>query len=84
MIEKDASRIAAYVSGYIVSLCELTSGGILLVYGGDSEVWNYHGDFAFVYNAYIKAVSDSIRQGWESHYPIDVVSIIRGVALRGI
>ena len=72
------------VSGYLVSLRELTSGGILLVYGGDSQVWNYHGDFALVYNAYIKVVSDSIREGWVSYYPTDGVSIIRGVALRGI
>ena len=84
MIEKDASRIADNVSGYLVSLRELTSGGILLVYGGDCEVWNYHGDFALVYNAYIKVVSDSIREGCVSHYPTDGVSIIRGVALRGI
>ena len=78
MIEKDASRIAAYVSGYLVSLCELTSGAILLVYGGDSEVLNYHSDFALVYNAYIKVVSDSIREACLG------VSIVRGVALRGI
>mgnify|MGYP000246719790 CR=1 FL=1 len=83
MIEKDASRIADNVSEYLVSLRQLTSGGILLVYGGDSEVWNYHGDFALVYNAYIKIVSDSIREG-QGLRPIVGVSVTRGAALRGI
>ena len=84
MIEKDASHIAAFVSGYLASLRARTTGGILLVYGGDSEVWNYQGDFALVYNTYVKVVSDSIRRGIGALHEIYEVSISRGVALRGI
>ena len=60
-----------------------TSGGILFVYGGDSDIWKYQGDFALVYNAYVKVVSDYIREG-QGLRPIVGVSVIRGAALHGI
>jgi len=78
-IEQDAVGIADELGAFLHDLRARTTGGILFVYGGDSEVWNYQGDFALVYNVYVKVVSDLLRQK-----AIHDVSVIRGAALRGI
>ncbi len=81
MIEKDAFRIVANVYGYLRDSRKRTSGGILLVYSGDNDICKYQGDCALVYNAYIKVVSDSSREG-QGLPQIVGVSVIRGAALR--
>ena len=78
-IEQDAVGIADGVGAFLQDLRGRTPGGILLVYGGDNEIWNYQGDFALVYNVYVKVVSDLLRRK-----AIHEVSVIRGAALRGI
>jgi len=79
IIEQDAVRIADGVGAFLQDLRRRTTGGILLVFGGGSDIWKYHGDFALVYNVYVKLVLDLLRQR-----TIHEVSVIRGEALRGI
>ena len=79
VIEEDARGIAHGWCSVLQDLRGRTTGGILLVFGGDSDIWGYEGDFALVYNVYVKVVSDLLRQT-----PMHEVSVIRGEALRSI
>ena len=63
-------------------LCRRTNGGILLVFGGASDVWS-DVDFVAVYNVYVKLVVDALREMRVDAFERRV-SVLRGEALRGI
>ena len=73
-----ASSIVDRFTALFQTLRRRTGGGILLVFGGVSEIWN-DVDVASVYSEYVKLVVDVFREK-----NMDQVSVIRGEALRGI
>lgn len=77
-----ATDILRRFTALLQKLCRRTNGGILLVFGGASDVWS-DVDFAAVYNVYVKLVVDALREMRVDAFERRV-SVLRGEALRGI